>query len=772
MDSDEELNWSHNKSNYNFWTSNSDINEPVNDIYEWGGDSEDTDNETSFLDDSSFYDEHSFINEVYQANKIEVARLKQLKEDKNWIPENLTLTKNDDMPIIYINSTKEKPEIYSIKLATITLGDELALNFNLKVIANYIELDEYVIGAKLEQECQRGWFKHKPYKPPKPPKKSVKPKSKSRRKDKCDFKNQCTLNVKPYGDKSDEIINIKMFPNGKIVFVGVKRVEDAQIAFKKVLEKINNLKGDVLYFPNLVEWGNAKNFRKKLKIRQPILEYITSEFCTSQEWNDFIDNIETKGKNPYPDGIKLPFNIRYGLTILQIIMTYWELDFSEQEINNLKSDKSFNNFLKYIKSSFKTSNTNIDKNELYLIICGLGADQKFMLPIRRILYLIFDMDQQSQIDILEFYLKTNQNYNLENIIQAMDSENWEYSKIAKIKLSLKKFKSKNFLFDWKNYSFDQLTKIYKYFKIAKDMIQKEIKEIQNIQAEKLNKPKLNLKIRPKSTSNKNTEDEDSKKLDQDELDDQHELDHEVYEVDDPVEKKDEEVSNIIEIQENIKQETKNLGDWQNENKDRFFLNLSAWSTKDSKGFSNGLTILDLYDTSKIYISNINTTFNTNFILSKENLHQILVKKYNQTDCSLEPNYGGINLSYLSIVDCDKHHDPNDPSIVPEYNGCKCKNVSILIFPNITLITGGRSFRQIMESYHFIKSVMLTEFDKIIIIDKNNQNPIDKYPNIIADNKNVFLKKKHILDSPKNYFIIKNLGFLDKFHYLTDDPEIS
>jgi hypothetical protein len=175
--------------------------------------------------------------------------------------------------------------------------------------------------------------------------------------------------------------------------------------------------------------------------------------------------------------------------------------------------------------------------------------------------------------------------------------------------------------------------------------------------------------------------------------------------------------------------------------------------------------MDLYDPECVHISNINTTFNTNFVLSQDKLHQILINKYGCTNCSFEPNYGGINLSFLSKIDCIKHDDDDEEeTIEPEYDGCQCKSVSILIFPNITLITGGRSFAQIIDSYNFIKRIILAEFERILKIDQHCPDPLDRYPNIISSSKFIYLKKKYILDNPKNHFIIKKMGLIDQYTY--------
>ena len=339
---------------------------------------------------------NSLIDQIYSENEKEVEKIENIQKDKNWIPQNLMLTTQNDLPITYINSTKEKPEIYPIKLATITLNAELPINFNLKIIALYIELDEYIIGVKHEQICQRGWFKQKTGR-------NKKNKKIKGRKDKCDFYNQCTLNVRPYGFETSQLINMKLFPNGKIGFTGVKRVEDAEISLKIVLERIDQLHGLIMYFPKQLEWANTKNFRKKIKIRQTILEYITKNTNQSDiDWEKFIESINTKGKNPYPNGLKLPTEIGYSLCFLEILNTYYSIDFSN--INDLINDKSFLTLFNTIKMSHKSEQQSFETDEIQLLIHFIAANQQYVLSLDKIVERIKTDDLEKQKFILQFYL--------------------------------------------------------------------------------------------------------------------------------------------------------------------------------------------------------------------------------------------------------------------------------------------------------------------------------------------------------------------------------
>lgn len=657
-------------------------------------------------------DQHSLLEEVYQKDQMQVKELELNKKDKNWIPDDIMLTTQDDGPIIYINSTHEKPEIYQIKLATITLNAELPINFNLKVIALYLPLDDHVIGIKCEQVCERGWLKPKP-----PPKK--KKKKKKGRKDRADFYNQCTINVKPYGLDSDELINMKLFPNGKISFTGVKKVVDAEVALKYILKQIAQLNGPITYFLKYTEYGNSKNFRKKIKLRQPLLEYISNISDFEVNWTQFIDSIQTKGKNPYPYGLTLPFEVAYALTFMEIVLTYYDLPFLEQKglttaklqeyFDHIFVHPQFKELCEKIKTSFTRSE--FTQNETMVLVNYMAADKNKAFLLDQITDYLQNNHSLPEIKIiLSFYLNKDDNITIESIVDSLDKNNYQYETISEIKTHLIKFDG--------GFSFDDTKLLYKYFK----------------QLRISNNPILTL-------TRKNAKETNSEA----------EAEAEVEEVE------------VEEVEEQTDVDETDATETDETDEARFNLNLTAWSDKEGRTHLHDLDIMDYYSSDYINISNINTTFNTNFVLSREKLHQLLVSRYHQTNCSLEPNYGGIKLTYLSTIDCQKHNDPNDPDIVPEYNGCHCKGVSVLIFPNITLITGGRSFRQILQAYEFIKGVMIKEFERIIKIDKNQPDPQDKYPNVISSNKHVYMKKKFILDNPRNHFILRKIGILSNFN---------
>lgn len=721
-------------------------------------------------------DHESLMGRIYEEDQEEEAKKNSNKNSKNSsIPENLVLTSHDsDIPIIYINSKNEKPEVYPVRLATITLNAVLPYNFNLKVIALYLPLDEFVVGIKHEQVGQRGWFKEKNTR-----RSAVKRPPKGR-KDKCDFYNQCTINVRPYGGESDELINMKVFPNGKVGFTGVKKLEDANLALKMVLTRIDGLRGVVSYYPKEKEIGNSKNFRKKLKQRQKLLEYISKTTQTQIDWNDFINKILTRGKNPYPTGLELGKEVSYVLCFLEILMTYYEFNFEDRKdiyhhLTNETTDrdriKDWTNLMELTMNSFRTpsetsiispSNHNYTDEEYQLIVYGLAADGRYAMTISDVVKYVASYELEEIQVILALYMHTNANYDIERIMETLDIYEYSYDKIAAIKQYLLEHKLPASL------SRSKLGILYSYLVAAKGYKQREMARL--IQEYKRQKGRRGSS----GTTNRKKEDEEEPEqeepeVEEDPVDDLIDSiitpppDEDKKKVQLVFKKRDPVIATTSVVESDII--INKLRRIEPEQKSRFTMEVPAWSTKDNQGYVNGLRIMDLYSMDCIHISNINTTFNTNFILSQEKLHQILINKYNCTNCSFEPNYGGINLAYLSRVECDKHtEDDYEEIIEPEYDGCQCKSVSILIFPNITLITGGRSFRQIVDSYNFIKRIILTEFERILKVDQNCPDPTDRYPNMISSSRYVYLKKKYILDNPKNHFIIKKMGLLDQYLY--------
>jgi len=587
MISDDEYDFDHGESldslDYTYSTIGSEMDDPFSPTN--FDDDSDSDSETE-----SESEDDQIWRQVYEENKIK----RQHCLDKNWIPDDITLTSKDKKPVIQIKSIEEKPEFFPIELATITLNVEIPIRFNLRVIALYLECDERITGIKCEKVCLKGVMNRK---------KRVKRKTKPKkgRKDRDDFYNQCTVNIRAEPKKDcQQLINIKLFPNGKIGLTGVKNINHAYESIQYLLKKIENLRGEVMYLTSSCEKGNVKNFRKKLLDAQNNLAWCQPNV----DWEAFINsiNIREKQEEVYPNGLSLPAEVAYGLTFLSIMQIY------------------------------------------------LGDHKK----MESIIEPVQGIQSAESLFLRNFYQNIKECYTDDQVLSLSHQ------------------------------------KILDTYENANSHPEKPI-------------------------------------LDE-------------------------------------------------KSKGRFMLSLHAWASQHENELGKPKPILEYFTPENISISNINTKFEYNFTLSRNRLHQILSKKYKQHLCRFEENYGGVNLKYLSRVDCNEHTQDDDLNCIEEYQEetehqkkpdlktlvrkqnkaiaqCQCRLISILIFSNITLITGVRSYYQIMEGYDFITNVMKKEFHKIVKITKNQTHPIDKYPNVIASDKNVYIKKRHILNNPKNHFLL-------------------
>ena len=179
---------------------------------------------------------------------------------------------------------------------------------------------------------------------------------------------------------------------------------------------------------------------------------------------------------------------------------------------------------------------------------------------------------------------------------------------------------------------------------------------------------------------------------------------------------------------------------------------------------------------EISIENYNTMFDCNFHLDRVELTHLLDVKYKSCTSSsfkissskFEPtSYQGINAKYISRVLC---HSDCQSLGKKKTSKCPCKEISFLIFQEgKVIITGGRSWDQIMDGYLVITQILKDEYHNIMIEQrqKNNQSNTNLPPQIIKqssnDKKIVYLnKKQQIIGNPRNFFLLKQLGLLSKY----------
>jgi len=179
------------------------------------------------------------------------------------------------------------------------------------------------------------------------------------------------------------------------------------------------------------------------------------------------------------------------------------------------------------------------------------------------------------------------------------------------------------------------------------------------------------------------------------------------------------------------------------------------------------------------IANYNTMFNSKFHCDRERFTEILNKKYKETmgiiaSAKFEPtNYQGINVKYVSRIECDKNCQSFGKKKISK---CLCKEISFLIFQEgNVIITGGRSWNQILDGYDVIKNIMKNEFHNIVINCKSQkdfatnstENTKDFPPQIThVENgtKLVYLNiRKQILENPRNYYILKKNNLIHLYN---------
>lgn len=663
------------------------------DIYDDGDDS-------SF--ESSSLSSTSFTEESYDYLMSEL----QLQPEKNWIPDDIKTTNVKEDEITFIHSQSEKPEAYPLRLATITLNVVMDVLFNLKVMGLHLRTNNEILAVKCEQVRHMGQNGISINTRPPPKKKKKKNKG---RKDQSDFYNQSTIIVKPVqlekkgsGKKRNEVeLNLKFFNNGKIGLTGVKKISDADMAIKTALNALSSLRGSALYYPKKVEWGNPKNFKKKLKQRQLVLEYISEHTTYNVDWQEFIDGIltvskdPTTGQKPYPNGIIIPENVGHNLTFFEILATYFDFDFlktdknPKKRVNEILNLPSFGKWFTLISRSYRLNDEPLSLEETQITIDYLAADKNRKIPMDKIC----------------MYLQTEYRENYRNIGTILRFYFWRNS-------DLKWEKIQHF------FSTDE-TKIYNSLRLDKINVGKWDAMFNPLEVKLLFTYFSQLTKKRAGVSEIRDSDSES-----DEIDDSEPYDY-------------------------FRDQLRNAA--------RFFLeDLPVWSNPHGE---TSHSLIDCYSDDRIFISNINTVFRINYNLDKSLLKDVLKATYGEHNIFNEDSYGGMKLEFLTNIDCPEHRELDrrgelsQLKITPEYGDCRCKDVSVLIFPSVVLITGGRSFRQILHAYHFIKNVLLTDFAEILSRSNNQTSPLDKYPNIVSTDKHIYLKKKFVLDNPRNQFIL-------------------
>lgn len=223
-----------------------------------------------------------------------------------------------------------KPGIsQEVELTTITITNNVDKNLNIDVIARYLEMNRFIIGVG-NDAIEKGIFHKKIKKPYKrrvtvvndrkiksQRKQPANPERINKNKTKKDFYNQVTLITAPNGvpdeieidslvDKKNKIkktdiniINVKLFNNGRIVMVGCKSTEEACKAGNEVVKIINtNPSGHIIY---KISDTIAKDYDEKEIVKflttyfgplKAILDYAKSEASKSETFKILLSNDE------------------------------------------------------------------------------------------------------------------------------------------------------------------------------------------------------------------------------------------------------------------------------------------------------------------------------------------------------------------------------------------------------------------------------------------------------------------------------------------------
>lgn len=208
-------------------------------------------------------------------------------------------------------------------VVTITAGCSLEKRVNLAVIAEYIRLDEEIIGIKYN-DVIRGEMKSKP--------------KTTKQKDRSDFKNQCTMIVNVPGEKN---INVKLFTNGKLSFAGVKDV-DQQVpkVIDIIVKHIHNLEGFMEYTPaHDFKCSYARDiYKKDIEPHLSLLQLLILDLGLDIDLEPFNTNLPIKSIiymfQEIIDDEDQKSDILMLLTIIRVLKSYYDIELLEN-INSL-----------------------------------------------------------------------------------------------------------------------------------------------------------------------------------------------------------------------------------------------------------------------------------------------------------------------------------------------------------------------------------------------------------------------------------------------------
>lgn len=172
--------------------------------------------------------------------------------------------------------------------------------------------------------------------------------------------------------------------------------------------------------------------------------------------------------------------------------------------------------------------------------------------------------------------------------------------------------------------------------------------------------------------------------------------------------------------------------------------------------------------------NYNTMFSCGIQINREVFTQILNQKYKKpnliSSAKFEPsNYQGINVKYVSRIMC---HPSCTSGGKKKCTKCLCKEISFLIFQEgKIIITGGRTWDQLIDGYNVITGILKTEYHDITVTKDPRSSASAQtanYPSHIIRTEadgityTYINKKTQIQENPRNVFLLKKEGLLAKY----------
>jgi hypothetical protein len=187
---------------------------------------------------------------------------------------------------------------------------------------------------------------------------------------------------------------------------------------------------------------------------------------------------------------------------------------------------------------------------------------------------------------------------------------------------------------------------------------------------------------------------------------------------------------------------------------------------------------------KVYTSNINTIFYSNFYIKPVEICKIIKQKYRYDEngkiimsAFYSPdNYQAVKCTYISRANCqEQEHILCKHKIKDRLNNkcickCKCKNISISIFKGktgfskgSTLINGANTWEQILDTYEYMKKIYYDNYKEISfeIEEEAHEKEIVKILNNDGT-PSIYLSKLHILKNQRNLPILSQNNLLHLF----------